>query len=133
MVVDSHTDGKTIGQHLSSEIHGHERNVLGRLSIVEADPDAEPSEDGTFAYAIAVDGEDGTRIAEAYLHPEHLRLDVLVEATQAAVDGEGTQLSIESNDAEPPRKRVFVQSGAEVKEALRVVRSVAEEFLENAG
>lgn len=133
MVVDRLTDGKTIGKHLSSEIHGHESGVLGRLSIIEADPDAEPSEGGTFAYAIAVDGENGTKIAEAYLHPEQLRVDFLVEATQAAVAGEGTHLSIESNDTEPPRTRVFVQSGAEVKKALRVVRSVAEEFLKNAG
>ena len=52
MVVDEITDGRRIAQLLSSEVHGRESGSLGRLSVVDADRDVEPTEFGAFAYGI---------------------------------------------------------------------------------
>ena len=91
MVEDELDDGKRIAQLLASEITGHERPPLGRLSVENADPDAEPSLDGTFAYEVARDAG----------------------------------LRVRPKAVEPPRLLVFVESGAEVKRALPVLRALA--------
>jgi len=155
---DTLTDGKRIGQLLSSEIHGHERGVVGRLAVVDADADIEPTEGGSFAFAIAVDdsgsettgdgegdSESGTaggksentarndgRIAEAYVHPDRLRVEFLAGADVAAEVGKEGGLRTRPKAVDPPRTIVFVESGAEVKPALRVVRAVAEERRDDA-
>jgi hypothetical protein len=138
MVDDELTDGRRIGQLLSSEIHGHERGALGRLSVVEADTEVEPTEAGAFAYAIEYreedDGEDDgegesqpDRIAEVYVHPDraHVEFRVGVETAVEAAEGEG--LRVRPKAVEPPRTLVFAENGAEVKGALRVIRTVTEE------
>jgi hypothetical protein len=134
MVKDEITDGKRIGQLLSSEIHGYERGALGRLSVADADTDVEPTEAGAFAYAIEYEGEGGTedgdgepqRIAEVYVHPDraHVEFRVGVETAAERADSEG--LRVRPKAVEPPRTLVFVENGAEVKGALRVIRTVAE-------
>jgi hypothetical protein len=141
MVVDEHADGRRIGQHLSSEIHGHERGVLGALAVVDADADAEPSEAGTVAFAVAVEGEtgsdagagDGTPIAEVYLHPDRIRVEFSVLPELAAEAGADAGLRVRSKDVEPPRTLVFVERVAEVKAALRAVERVTEQFLDDIG
>ena len=57
MVEDRITDGKRIGQLLASELTGLERGPLGAVSVVDADPDVEPTADGAFAFRIEADGE----------------------------------------------------------------------------
>jgi hypothetical protein len=136
MVADELTDGTKIGQHLSSELHGHERGVLGRLAVVDADTDAEPSEAGTFAFAVAVTPEeDGTdqRIAETYLHPNRIRIEFLVQPVRAAEAGHREGLCVRPGDADSLRTLAVVESAAKTKAALRVVRRVAEEFLDDGG
>ena len=49
MVEDRLTDGKRIAQFVASEVEGHEELPL---SVADADPDVEPTEDGAFAYRI---------------------------------------------------------------------------------
>lgn len=153
MVSDEITDGTRIGRLFSSEVHGHERGVLGRLRIVDADPDAEATEGGALAFAIAVgrdrnedgdgstnvddgDGNDdavasGKRIAEAYVHPDRLRIEFLREARTAAEAGRAAGLRTRPKAVEPPRTLVFVERAADAKTALRVVRDVAEAVLED--
>jgi hypothetical protein len=141
MVVDEHTDGRRIGQHLSSEIHGHERGVLGALAVVDADADAEPSEAGTSAFAVAIEGEtdgdagteEGLSIAEVYLHPDRIRVEFPVLPELAAEAGAEAGLQVRSRDAEPPGTLVFVEHVADVKAALRVVERVAEQAIEDVG
>lgn len=143
MVSDEVTDGTRIGRLFSSEIHGHERGALGRLGIVDADPDAEATEGGALAFAVAVDdGEDGDagdsaggerRIAEAYVHPDRLRVEFLRGARTAAEAGRAAGLRTRPKAVEPPRTLVFVERAADAKAALRVVRDVAEAVLEDGG
>ena len=132
MARDELTDGKRIGQLLSSEIHGHERGTLGRLAVVEADRDVEPAVEGTFAYEIGTGTEDGERIASAYVHPDRLRLEfaVAVETALSAADRAG--LDARPKATESPQAIVFVDTGAEIKVVLNVVRAVAEEHLQTA-
>jgi len=157
MVRDELTDGTRIGRLLSSEIHGHERGVLGRLRIVDANADVEATDAGAFAFAVAAgDGEDTTesdadvpgrdggsvggdravtdgRMAEAYVHPDRLRVEFSVEPGTAASAGPDHGLRTRPKSVDPPRTLVFVENGAEVKAALRVVRAVAEERLQDGG
>jgi hypothetical protein len=130
MVRDELTDGKQIGQLLSSEIHGHERGTLGKLSVTEADADVEPTVEGAFAYGIDVGGRGGDRIASAYVHPDRLRVEfeVGVEAARKAAEADG--LRVRPKATEPPLTIVFVENGAEVKAASGVLGAVVEEFLD---
>jgi hypothetical protein len=148
MVRDEIADGERIARLLSSEVHGHERGSLGRLSVVDAEADVEPSADGDFAYAVALDagdGEDGSdgaetdasgdgdgrRIAEVYVHPDRARVEFRDGVEAAATVGEAEGLRVRPKAVEPPRTLVFVENGAEVKGALRVVRAVADGRLED--
>jgi hypothetical protein len=140
MVVDELTDGTRIGKLLSSEIHGHERGMLGRLAVVDADQDATPSESGTFGFAIARDGETGAgradgddRLAEVYLQPERVRVEVLVSANRAADAVADGDFEIRKEATDPPRSSILVESGAEVKAALRVVERLAEQVSDDGG
>lgn len=143
MGTDEIRDGTRIGRLLSSEVHGHERGALGRLRVVDADPDVDATEAGAFAFAVAVDdgavGDAGDsdggerRIAEAYVHPDRLRVEFPVEAKTAAEAGAAAGLRTRPKAVEPPRTLVFLERGADAKAGLRVVRDVAEAVLDDAG
>lgn len=145
MVIDELTDGTRIGQHLSSEIHGHERGSLGRLAVVNADADAAPSESGTFAFGIAFDGETETdpdvapetgaedRLAEVYIQPELIRVEFLVTPDRAADAVTGGNFEIRGEATGSTHPSIFVESGAEVKAALRVIERTAEQVLDDSG
>jgi len=124
MVTDELTDGERIARLLSSEVHGHERGILGRLSVVDARESVEPTAAGVFAYAVA-DDERG-RIAEVYAHPDRSHVEFHERVRTAAEAGHREGLRVRPTAVEPPRTLVFVENGAEVKPALRVVRAVGE-------
>jgi hypothetical protein len=130
MVRDELDDGRRIGQLLSSEIHGHERGPLGRLAVVEADADAEPTVEGAFAYGIDFEGPDGDRVASAYVHPDRLRLEVEAGVETARKAAEGAGIRVRPKATDPPRTIVFVESGAEVKAVSGVLRAVVDEPLD---
>ena len=143
MVDDELSDGERIARLLSSEIHGHERGVLGRLSVADARESVEPTEQGALAFAVAAsdgngdddgDGNDGDerRVAEVYVHPDRSHVEFRVGARTAAEAGHRAGLRVRPKAVEPPRTLVFVENGAEVKPALRVVRAVGE-ALEESG
>ena len=135
MVEDELDDGERIGRLLSSEIHGHERGALGRLSVVDAASDVDPTAAGAFAYAVALETDDGDerRIAEVYLHPDRAHVEFRAGVESAAAAGAREGLRVRPKAVEPPRTLVFVESGAEVKDALRAVRAVADGLLEDGG
>lgn len=134
MVKDEATDGKRIGELLSSEIHGHERGVLGGLSVVDADREVEPSEAGAFAYGVATDGAaENRRVADVYVHPGRIHVEFRESAETAAETADAEGLRVRPKAVEPPRTLVFVETGAEVKVVLRVVRAVAETLGQASG
>lgn len=148
MVTEETNDGRRIAELFSSEIHGHERGELGRLSVVDADPDVEPTGAGAFAYGIEFedaeshesnrrDGANGSldaeRLAAVYVHPDRVCVE-FEKAPKRVVDAAETErLCVRSKASDPSRTQLFVENGAEVKGALRVVRAVAAEMLEDAG
>jgi hypothetical protein len=71
MVENTITDGKRIGQFLASELTGLDGDLLSRVDVADADPDAEPSPAGTEAYTVTLDGE---AVAVAVLLPEAVEL-----------------------------------------------------------
>jgi hypothetical protein len=123
MVRDRVTDGTRIAQLLSSEIHGRESGPLGRLSVVDADRDVDPTEFGAFAYGVDCDGE---RVAAVNVHPDRAHLEFRVGVETAATVGEDVGLRVRPKAVDPPRTLVFVESGAEVKRATDVLAAVVD-------
>lgn len=125
MVEKRITDGKRIAQLLSSEITGRETGVLAELAAVDADPDADPSDDGTFAYSVAV-GE--STLADVFIQPERAYLELSEGLDAATATAETEDLRVRPKAVEPPRSLVFVESGAEVKGAVEVLVAAAESY-----
>lgn len=121
MVTECVTDGRRIGELLSSELTARTDGPLSTLSVVNADSGAEASEQGTFAYVIAVEEDDGSnRLAEAFVHPDRLRIEFRTELDAVASAAAAADLRVRPTD-DPPRVLVFVDDGAAVKRALGVI------------
>jgi len=123
MVDNRTTDGRRLAELLSSELHGRESGPLGRLAIVDAEPDAQPTADGTFVYAVALDGD---RLAGVYTYPDRLRIEFERGVDAAARVGDAADLRARPKAVEPPRTLVFVADGAAVKRATDVLVAVVE-------
>ncbi|MFW6017277.1 MAG: hypothetical protein ACOCPX_00495 [Halapricum sp.] len=115
MVEDRITDGKRIAELLASELTARETGPLSHVDVIDADRDATPSEDGTPAYGITIDGVDA---GTASLFPAYVRVTVSV-APDTVIDAAPT--------AGIPARRedgmavLQVESGAAVKPAVDVI------------
>lgn len=109
MVEDRVTDGKRIAQLLSSELSGRDRGTLGDLSVVDADPDAEPSVDGTEAYGIGFGDE---RIGTVRLFPASATMSVTRQVAPISEAADENGLPVTDDDV------IRLESGASVKRAL---------------
>jgi hypothetical protein len=123
MVDERVTDGKRIGELLSSEITGHENDPYGDMRVGNADPDVEPTAEGERAYDIRLDGE---HIAEVYVMPDRARLELRAGLERGEHEAEQQGLRTRPVGSDPPKVVVFVESGAEVKRVLDVLGAVAE-------
>jgi hypothetical protein len=131
VVEDRVTDGVRIGQLLSSELDGREDGTFDRFTVVDADPDVEPTVDGALAYRVRCDGEP---VAEVFVQPDRARaelrtgLDAAVEtAEELATAADGTvDLRVRPKAVEPPRVVLFVESGAAVKRGADVLAAAVE-------
>ncbi|KAB1193443.1 hypothetical protein GJR96_08290 [Haloferax sp. MBLA0076] len=120
MVVDRLADGTRIAQLLASELTGHEA-AFAMLSVVDADPDVEPTDDGAFAYAVAA---NDTRVAEVYVQPDRARIE-FVSHPDVTAEAAGEQgLRVRPKAVRPPRTLVFVEDGAQVKWTLPAFRAL---------
>jgi len=118
-MVEKHvTDGKRIAQLLASELTGRETDVLAETTVVDADPDVEPTEDGALAYRVTVDGD---RVAEVYVQPDRAYLELTAGLDAGTDTAESEGLRTRPKAVEPPRALVFVESGAAVMGAVQVV------------
>lgn len=147
MVRDRVTDGTRIAQLLASEVHGRASGPLGRLAVVDADCDVDPTEFGAFAYGVDLAGSPDRvdtgrvddahrtdrRLADAYVHPDRVHLEFR-KAVDAAVDA-GTSVGLRTRPkaVEPPRALVFVESGAEVKRATDVLAAAVDSLAPASG
>lgn len=125
MVEDRTTDGKRIAQLLASELSGLENEILGRLSVVDAERDAEPSPGGTFAYGIAFDDD---RIADVFIHETTARLEVTVddELPDKPVPANGNTDGLDVETAADGLS-VHVEYGAAVKRTVDLLVTLVDE------
>jgi len=120
MVTTELDDGVRIAQLLASELVGHEGR-LDAVTVTDADPDVEPTTDGAVAYRIRADGD---RLATVFVHPDRARVDFERRVDAALDAAREAELRVRPTAGEPPRTVVFVENGADVKRALRVVESL---------
>ncbi|WP_415381328.1 hypothetical protein [Halosimplex sp. TS25] len=125
MVEDRVTDGKRIAQLLSSELSGRDRGALGDVAVVDADPDAEPSPDGTVAYGVEFRDE---RAGTVRIYPDAATL-TMDRRADAVAEAARDDISTFERDERPAADRdtglsvsedgaVRVESGAAVKRAV---------------
>ncbi|KAB1198384.1 MULTISPECIES: hypothetical protein [Haloferax] len=122
MVVDRLADGKRIAQLLASELTGHEE-TFALLSVVDADTDVEPTDDGALAYAVAANDD---RVAEVYVQPDRARVEFLTHPDVTADAASEQDLRVRPKAVRPPRTLVFVEDGAQVKWILPAFRALVE-------
>jgi hypothetical protein len=130
MVEDRVTDGTRIAELLASELSGREDGNLADVSVVDADPEAEPDPTGTTAYRVAVRGEV---VAAVAIYPDAAELSfVPAEEPNAAVPVDAGALDVAAVrerareaglDTDEDRTVVRVESGAAVKRAFDAVRA----------
>lgn len=117
MVEERITDGTRIAQLLASEITGRTDGPLGRLTVENAEPDAEPTPDGARAYDVTRDGEP---FAAVFVQPDRARIEFYAGVEAAAETAHQVELIVRPKAVEPPQTLVFVESGAAVKRAAEV-------------
>lgn len=127
MVDERVTDGKRIAELLSSEVTGHENDPYGDVRVGNADPDVEPSAEGSRAFDVLLDTE---LLASVYVMPDRVRLELRAGFERGEQAAERRGLRTRPVGSDPPKVVVFVESGAAVKRALDVLGAVAEETTE---
>jgi len=139
-MVERHvTNGRRIGQLLASELTGLEVGVLATVEVVDADPDASPSETGVEAYRVT---HCGRVLASVWLYPDHIEVCLLDDHTwpddytgpddhtdpddRTGPDDHGGSDSRATRDVPTVESddRLRVASGAAVKPAVDRLRDV---------
>ena len=123
MVEDTITDGKRIAQLLASEVTGRETGPLASLTVVDADPDVEPTADGAFAYGI---DRDGDRLADVTVQPDRACLELKRRVDTGAEAAAAADLRVRRKAVDPPTALVFVETGASVKAAVDALGAATE-------
>jgi hypothetical protein len=117
MVEDRVTDGTRIAQLLASELTGLETGPLADVAVVGADPGVAPTPEGVRAYDVSYREE---RVGEVHIYPD--RACVRLCGHLDAPDGDATPpVPVTRTD---DGVVLSVESGAAVKRAVDVVRSV---------
>jgi hypothetical protein len=119
MVEDRISDGKRIAQLLSSELSGRATPPLDRLTVVDADSDADPTKGGTVAYGVAVDTAEGTgkeRIATVVMYLESVSVRFAPEWEPSIPQHPDVSPGVEDGSTS-----LRVESGAAVKPAADAV------------
>ena len=126
MVEERLTDGRRIAQFLASEVTGHEDD-LASLVVSDADPDAEATPEGAFAYAIErrLGEASAERVASVFVQPDRIRVEFERDVDVVAEAAEEAGLRVRPKAVEPPRTLVFVEDGAQVKWLLPALRAIA--------
>ena len=125
MVEDRITDGRRIAQLLASELEGREDGEFARFTVVDADRDVEPTDDGARAYRVERDDES---FAAMFVQPDRARIEIDVDPERALEAAEDVELRARPKATTPPRTLVFVESGAEVKRATDVLEAASRDL-----
>jgi hypothetical protein len=121
MVEDRITDAKRIAQLLASELTGRQHGPLSSLAVVDADRDAEPSPDGTTAFAIEFEGE---RVGTVELFESRAVVAVTSDTDDLAAAADERGLAAERTD---DGVTIEIDHGAAVKRAADALAAVLDE------
>jgi hypothetical protein len=139
-VEDRLTDGRRIAELLAAELDGL-GGALARVAVRDADRDATPSADGTYAYRVVLDhgptdaepdgttdaepdGTNETEVAVVFVHPDRARVEFVTGQDAAATAADGAGLRVRPKAVRPPRTLVFVESAVEVKRVVEAFEAV---------
>jgi len=125
MVEDRVTDGRRIAQLLASEFDGRSDGPLGRVAVVDADPDVEPAPEGTRAYDVAV---DGSAVASVLVREEGACIMASADPeTTTGVIGEADARGLGTERAPGwDNEGIVVPDGVAVKRAVDAVAAAIE-------
>lgn len=121
MGTDRVTDGHRIAELLASELESG--TTSSALAVTDANPDVEPTPDGTLAYRVRDERSDDA-IAEVFVQPDRAYVEFRVGPDDAAAAAEAADLRVRPKAVAPPRTIVFVENGAQVKWVLPVFSAV---------
>ena len=122
MVEERITDGRRIAELFGSEIDGRTDGELGRVSVVDANEDVDPTVGGAHAYDLK---RSGPRFARVFVHPDRIHLEFAAGQDVAIDVAESGGLRVRPKATHPPKTLVFVESGAEVKRGIGVIEAVS--------
>mgnify|MGYP006291306065 CR=1 FL=1 len=117
MADETISDGSRIAQLLASELTGLELGTLSAVEVVDADPDAEPSPNGTVAYRIAHDDEQAGVVT---MFPDAIHLTLSIPGEGALPDAI-QELVVDSQEAGTENLTLRIESGRAVKTAVDAV------------
>ena len=115
MVEDTITDGKRIAQLLASELTGLEMEPLNKVTVVDANADASPSETGTIAYSLSYRDE---MVATVSIYPTYANVTFTINTPWPDHMSQPSVVH-ESND-----RIVRLTSGAAVKRGVDAIAAV---------
>ncbi|MEF8812570.1 MAG: hypothetical protein V5A55_01970 [Halovenus sp.] len=124
MVEDRITDSKRIAQLLASELSGLSTGPLAGVSVVDADTDATPSEDGTVAYGVSHGSE---RVATVRLYPGYVSVEPelgTVDIHPAETDELPVGERVRVTRREPQGLTIALEDGASVKDCVDLLRDL---------
>ncbi|MEF8758091.1 MAG: hypothetical protein V5A33_07625 [Halobacteriales archaeon] len=124
MVEDEIRDGRRIAELLASEVDGREDGALARIELEVVDADAEGTPYGEHAYDVTTG--DGV-LAGVHVHDDRIHLEFRHGIDAAAEAGADRSLRVRPKATDPPRTLVFVERGADVKQAVEVIVAAAAE------
>jgi hypothetical protein len=126
VVEDRITDGRRIAQLLASELDGRADGALAHVAVVNADPEADPTPDGTRAYDVAV---DGTTVASVNVYPDRARITMSATAgadVERAIEDAETRGLHAERVSDPNGAAIVVDDGAAVKRAVATVAAATD-------
>lgn len=124
MVEERTTDGRRLAELLASELTGRQVSPFDRITVENANSDAEPTTDGTNAYDVALDGDV---VGTVSMQPDRLYVDLRRGREVARDAAEEAGLRVRPVTSTPPRTLVFVEDAAEVKRVVDVLAAALAE------
>jgi hypothetical protein len=119
MVEERVTDGRRIAELLASELTGLAVGPLAEVDVVDAEPDATPSEEGTLAYRIAY---AGTTIGSVAVFPDYAQVK-LDEGPTEVSEGRPWE-SLAAVEAAGDGHTFHIESGRAVKAGVDAIERV---------
>ncbi|MFB6254827.1 MAG: hypothetical protein ABEI06_09460 [Halobacteriaceae archaeon] len=115
-------DGKRIAELLSSEVTGHETELLDEMTIVNVNEDVSPSVEGDRAYDI---NYRSSQMASIFIHEDRAHIELREGLESAKEAAHNQDLRIRPVGTSPPHLTIFLENGADVKQVIPILKAAA--------